>query len=243
MNNTFSFERFLKVLKYDLKFRVPGFMVTYIVLLTCMHILFFAFNASSGEIFSTTTRETIINGMWMICSFLAPFKIYSAIRNKHGRAQFIMLPASTLEKFASMFVISVIIVPVSFLLLSYALDSLLTIIFKDIYLNFISLNKMNITLGFKAILCTVSTAMLGNAIFKKGAIAKTFIIVMTLCCIWSYLMLDSTFSNIIKIGNVDQSVVRNQMQFVTYITQYVYIIVSVFIYVCTSYRLKKMQIS
>ena len=44
MNNTFSFERFVKVLKYDLKFRVPGFMVTYIVLLTCMHILFFAFH-------------------------------------------------------------------------------------------------------------------------------------------------------------------------------------------------------
>ena len=47
MNNIFSFERFLKVLKYDLKMRVPAIGAMFLVFLVLPHVLHFVMNYDS----------------------------------------------------------------------------------------------------------------------------------------------------------------------------------------------------
>ena len=58
MNNTFSFERFVKVLKYDLKFRVPAIGISFLILLLLPHVLKFIMDF--GGTFHQTIRKEVI---------------------------------------------------------------------------------------------------------------------------------------------------------------------------------------
>ena len=111
-SNIFSFERFLKVLKYDLKMRVPAIGIFFLVLLIIPHVLHQIMDF--GNAFPAGQRFDLYSVMCVFLVFFAPFKIYYAFRDKQGRTSFLMLPASTLEKFASMVLVSLVLVPVSF---------------------------------------------------------------------------------------------------------------------------------
>lgn len=241
MNNTFLFERFVKVLKYDLKFRVPGIATAFVLLLVIAHVIRFMFDL--GGTFSPTEREIAFQAGWMFLSFYAPFVIYSAVSKKHGRASFIMLPASGLEKFASMFAISVLVIPVAFFLSAYLLDSLLVALFKEKYIDFLSLKQLDIWLCYKCILCSVATALLGRVLFRKRAVGKTILCVLAATTLWCYCAGKFIAWNFSDVGTVDGEAVEVQLIHLKDITQYVYLIVSAIIYSLTYLRIKKMQIS
>ena len=241
MNNTFTFERFLKVLKYDLKMRVPGVATAFVLLLVFVHAVHFMFDL--GGPFSPSAREPLFQASWMLLSFYAPFAIYSAVGNKHGRSSFLMLPASAEEKFAGMFVVSVVVIPFVFFACAYLLDSLIVVLFRDKYVEFLTLEQLDIPLALKCIFCCVSTALLGRMLFRKKAVGKTILCVCAGTFVWSYCSAKYIESGLSSIDNVDMEALKMQYQNLFHITQYLYIIISTVLFGLTYWRIKKIQIS
>ena len=104
MNNIFSFDRFVKVLKYDLKMRVPAVFASFLAFLAIPHALHIVM--SFGQTFPVAQRVDLYFTMAAFLMFFAPFTIYSSFNNKQGKSGFLMLPASALEKFTSMVAVS-----------------------------------------------------------------------------------------------------------------------------------------
>ena len=240
-NNIFSFERFLKVLKYDLKMRVPGVATAFVVLLVFVHAVHFIFDL--GGTFSPVAREPMLQGAWLLLSFYAPFAIYSAIGNKHGRASFIMLPASVLEKFAAIFVVCVVVIPCAFFACAYLLDSLIVVLFRDKYLDFLQVKQLDIPLGYMCIFCCVSTALLGRMLFRKKAVGKTILCVCAGTFLWSLCSAKYIETGLSNLEEVDSDALKMQFENLVHVTRYLYIIISAVLFGLTYWRIKKFQIS
>ncbi len=241
MNNIFSFERFLKVLKYDLKLRVPGVTTAFIVLLVFVHAVHFIFDL--GGTFAPVAREPMFQAAWMLLSFYAPFAIYSAIGDKHGRASFIMLPASVLEKFACMFVVCVVVIPFAFFVCAYLLDSLIVVLFRDRYVDFLQVKQLDIPLACKCIFCCVSTALLGRMLFRKKAVGKTILCVCAGTFLWCFSSAKYIETGLSNLEEIDPDAMKMQFENLVHITQYLYIIISTVLFGLTYWRIKKFQIS
>ena len=129
MNNIFSFDRFFKVLKYDLKMRVPAITTMFLVFLILPHALHILMG--DGDVFSVSLRVELYSLMSVAMIFFAPFTIYSVFKEKHGKGAFLMLPASSFEKFTSMVLVCLLLVPVSFGLCNFLLDNVLVLVLRE----------------------------------------------------------------------------------------------------------------
>ena len=251
MNNIFSFDRFVKVLKYDLKMRVPAIATMFLGFMLLPHVLHLFLNFGSG--FREILRMELIGTMMFCISFFAPFSIYSAFREKHGVSSYLMIPASGLEKFASMMLVCIIIVPVVFFAGSLVVDSLFTLIFKDVYGGFISWQQFEAEFDLCNAIITlfsiVGAAIFGNVLFKKKASAKTILCLLALAFLFGTFVtgyvLDSLVTSIDTgiDASIDSSLVVRKSQMLEYITIISFLIVSVLFYCFAYWRLKKIQIS
>ena len=189
----------------------------------------------------------VIGTMLFCISFFAPFSIYSAFREKHGVGSYLMIPASGLEKFASMVTVCIIILPVAFCAGSFVVDTLFALIFKNVYGGFISLQQANseFDLG-NAIIAVFSfggAALLGNVLFKKRASAKTILCMLALAFLWGTFVTGYIFDNLLSDGNVDVEVVQAKSEQLKTITSIAFNLVSVLFYCLVYWRIKKIQIS
>lgn len=251
MNNIFSFERFVKVLKYDLKMRVPVITTMFVVFLLLPHILHFIMNF--GASFREALRMELIGTMMFCISFFAPFSIYAAFREKHGVGSYLMIPASVLEKFASMITVCCIVLPVAFFAGCLVVDSLFTIVFKDVYGGFISLQQFEAEFDLGNAIITifsiVGAAIFGNVLFKKKASAKTILCLLALAFLFGTFVTGYVLDNLVTSidtgidANIDSSLVLTKAQMLESITIISFLIASVLFYVLAYWRLKKIQIS
>lgn len=240
-NNIFSFERFLKVLKYDLKMRVPAVGTMFLVLLAMPHVLHQLMDF--GNSFPEGQRFDIYAAMCVIFVFYIPFKIYSAFRQKHELGSFIMLPASSLEKFASMVSISLILVPAAFMLSIYLLDAVLVLLFSSQYGTFVTIDYMVLFRGAVGLFSIIGAAILGNVFFKKAAPAKTLLCILTLAFLWGVVISGYIYNNLFADGNVDIALLQLKAETVESITAVVYFVAAIFFYAFTYLRIRKIQIS
>lgn len=245
MNNIFSFDRFLKVLKYDLKMRVPAIGTMFLVFLVLPHVLHFVMNYDS--VFRESLRVELIGTMLFCISFFAPFSIYSVLREKQGAGSYIMIPASGLEKFASMVLICSVILPIVFCVGSLIVDSLFTLVFRNMYGGFISLQqadaKFELGRVFVTVFSIVGAALLGNAVFKGKASFKTILCLLVIAYLWGAYITGFIFDHVLDEGNIDQSVLMSKGNQLQQITVTVYAVVSILFYCLTYWRIKKIQIS
>lgn len=240
-SNIFSFERFLKVLKYDLKMRVPAIGVFFLVLLIIPHVLHQIMDF--GNSFPAGQRFDLYSVMCVFLVFFAPFKIYYAFRDKQGRTSFLMLPASTLEKFASMVLVSLVLVPVSFALCSFLLDVILSLLFSGQYGSVVTVDYGILARGSLGLFCIAGASILGNTIFKKGAPGKTLLCILVLLLIWGALLTGYIFDNLFEDGNVDAELLQMRGEMVVNISTIIYSAVAVLFYILAWWRIRKIQIS
>ena len=252
MNNTFSFERFVKVLKYDLKFRVPAIGISFLILLLLPHV--FKFIMDFGGTFHQNIRKEVIEILCVIFIMYAPFKIYSSIREKQGRSAFMMLPASTLEKFASMVLVSLVMVPALFLTGSFIVDSLFAVAYRDVYIGMITFPFAGSFAGFIKpaimIFALVGSALSGNAFFRKKAFAKTILCILCMLFLWASVVLEYISDHLVKIawGGTDGTAAQlAEMGFTSEqlytVSGIVFTLVGILFYVFAYWRMKKMQLS
>ncbi len=191
MNNTFSFERFGKVLALDFRNYIRNYGISLIVLCSvpiAMWILSLIFDTD----FSTVGRGIMFYLVILVGIFLAPTKAYGKANLPREGVAFAMLPATALEKFLSMFLYCAILTPLVCFVGSWVIDSLLTLLpfggFKE-FVKVFSLRDLLIDakyipkimyLPFKFWFSSITGLvfwsaifMLGNMIFKKRKAGKT----------------------------------------------------------------------
>lgn len=126
MNNTFAFNRFKNLLLKDGKmyFRNHG---TGLIVCCCLNAIFWIFNL----LFGSTSHELFRFGMlctWTaIAMMLVPERVYGKANLSHEGVGFAMLPASSLEKFISMFIYCAIVTPIVVFFGGYLVDTLLSL--------------------------------------------------------------------------------------------------------------------
>ena len=126
MNNTFEFNRFKNLLVNDGKkyFRNFG---TALIVFCCLNAIFWIFNL----LFGSTTLQEVRFGLLCVWTALAmmlvPEKVYGKANLSREGVGFAMLPASSLEKFISMFLYCAIVTPVVVFFGGWLVDAFLSI--------------------------------------------------------------------------------------------------------------------
>lgn len=240
MNNTFSFERFLKVLRYDFKMRVPAFGVMFLVLLITPHVLHQIMDF--GNSFPARQRLDLYSVMSIFVTFFAPFKIYSAFRDKQGRTSFLMLPASSLEKFAGMVLTSLAMLP-AFVLCTFLLDALFCLLFSGQYGSVVTVDCGFLAKGALGLFCIAGAAILGNTLFKKGAPGKTLLCILILMFLWLTVITGYIFENLFEYGDADAEAMQMRIEMKVNISIILYSAVAILFYILAWWRIRKIQIS
>ena len=126
MNNTFAFNRFKNLLLKDGKMYIRNFG-TGLIVFCCLNAIFWIFNL----LFGSETMPPVRFGMLCVWTALAmmmvPEKVYGKANLSREGVSFAMLPASSLEKFVSMFIYCAIVTPIIVFFGGYLVDTLLSL--------------------------------------------------------------------------------------------------------------------
>ena len=126
MNNTFDFNRFKNLLLKDGKMYIRNYG-TNIIVFCCLNAIFWTFNL----LFGTSSQQTFRFGMlctWTgLAMMMVPEKVYGKANLSREGVSFAMLPASSLEKFISMFIYCAIVTPIIVFFGGYLVDTLLSL--------------------------------------------------------------------------------------------------------------------
>ena len=93
------------------------------------------FQSVTGEVVGASYRLGMMTLMSVTMASLAPLQLYANIgrQKKRGDIYFAMLPASKWEKYLSILVLSLVIIPFVLMTANFAIDSLLTAIHMPYY--------------------------------------------------------------------------------------------------------------
>ena len=137
MNNTFSFSRFGRYFKYDLRRWVSTYGAT-LLLMAAVPVILYTLTGVYSLLFSgewSTPGETtriiigVIFSAIMVITY--PASVYGYITDKRAGSAFILIPASVFEKFLSMLLNTVVIVPLVFGIIYMSLDGLICSLFSS----------------------------------------------------------------------------------------------------------------
>lgn len=206
MSNTFNFNRFGKYFTYELKshWSNSGIMVGIFALFPIIWYVvwkFFGtfFNKNILQVFSTGFPEIdgpqLVNRFWMFAILLIifvivfPAKTYGHVTDKAAGSQWLMLPASRLEKFLSMALNTLVVMPLVFFGLYFLSDYLICLIDKScgIPLTSFRINGVNedvfaswFLIVLNPTLVYSSIFLLGAILFKKNKAFKTIAVLLAL---------------------------------------------------------------
>ena len=195
MNTTFTFSRFLKVVKHDalnLWQNHRSDILVFIIIPAALWIGNLVINTATGEhdYINPDRRFANIVGINAIVAALMPIVLYRNVNLRGEGNYFAMLPASLCEKFTSLSLFSFILMPLAVFLGGYLLDILLTLLPFGGYKEYIwthtpviyeSSNAFGIAPAWGFILALLQSFSLTayflffNTVFKKNKFIKTII--------------------------------------------------------------------
>ena len=127
MKDNFRWSRFGQVLWYDIKNIWPRFGITMLCLAlvpVVLYLLSWLFTGLMGAE-SVEVRSTQIGLFTFLVVIMAPSRLYKNSNVSGSGMYFAMLPASKLEKYISMLLVTIVICPLIFLLGSFVIDTVL----------------------------------------------------------------------------------------------------------------------
>lgn len=216
MDNTFKISRFGKYFVYDLKrqWKNIGMLMLIFALFPIifyMIYMFFAalFDGGLMKIFigleidgpAGGTRFGVFAVMSTIFVMLFPSRAYGEITNKAKGSEWLMLPASRLEKFTSMMLISLIVIPLVYVVVYFLSDAFVCLLDKSCGDSLMSF-RINKEIGSSDFvipangLWILASTIVGNAIvfllggliFKKWKVVGTVLVLFALEMVFSGLL-------------------------------------------------------
>lgn len=177
MNNIFELKRFAKVLKSDIShYWMQSWMRFLSVLAIIPFVGFITSNADEGE------RVSFYLFIALTFALFTHFHIYGGVNNKKGGIDYVMLPATSLEKFVAMILLSAIVSPLLLLSAIFIVDTVMVALpiryYSDNYISFdILFNDSNME-SCAAYLVSMTIFIYGNLLFKKSKVAKTIMTIV-----------------------------------------------------------------
>lgn len=216
MNNNFNFGRFGKYFVYDLKrqWKNIGMLVLTFALspvIFYMLYMFFAalFDRGLMKLFSGMSidgpsiwvRFGMAAVMITIFVMLFPSRAYGEITDKAKGSEWLMLPASRLEKFTSMMLISLVVIPLVYVVVYFLSDAFVCLLDKSCGDSLMSF-RINKEIGSSDFvipangLWILASTIVGNAIefllggliFKKWKVVGTVLVLFALQMVFSGLL-------------------------------------------------------
>lgn len=216
MDNTFKISRFGKYLVYDLKRQWKNIGMLMLIfslfpIIFYMIYMFFAamFDGGLMKIFigleidgpAGGTRFGVFAVMSTIFVMLFPSRAYGEITNKEKGSEWLMLPASRLEKFTSMMLISLIVIPLVYVVVYFLSDAFVCLLDKSCGDSLMSF-RINKEIGSSdfvipangfwilasSIVGNAIVFLLGGLIFKKWKVVGTVLVLFALQMVFSGLL-------------------------------------------------------
>ena len=207
MNKIFSLKRFGRYFTFDLKNAVNNFGLS-LLIMCCLPVMLLIGRVLLSIIFgggesipSLPERISLFSIALLIMMITSPMKLYGGLTEKKYGSSWLLIPASRLEKFISMLLICLIVVPVAYLIVYLGVDGILSLLIKDYSPAIIGSDAMKTFMSFHipedipfemvggsslyffgSMAATILVFLLGGLCFKKGKVGKTilalFIIMM-----------------------------------------------------------------
>lgn len=216
MDNTFKISRFGKYFVYDLKRQWKNIGMLMLIfslfpIIFYMIYMFFAamFDGGLMKIFigleidgpAGGTRFGVFAVMSTIFVMLFPSRAYGEITNKAKGSEWLMLPASRLEKFTSMMLISLVVIPLVYVVVYFLSDAFVCLLDKSCGDSLMSF-RINKEIGSSDFvipangLWILASSIVGNAIvfllggliFKKWKVVGTVLVLFALQMVFSGLL-------------------------------------------------------
>ena len=139
MNRIFNFSRFGRYLAYDLRnaWNNAGFTLLVYGLALIFFFFFYeicclVFSGSFAD-FGLGWRIPFLFVLMLVCFTLLPARLYGRVTDRRYGTEFLMLPASTFEKFLSMVIVTAVVMPLCLSLMLLVSDTLLGLVFGALY--------------------------------------------------------------------------------------------------------------
>lgn len=216
MDNTFKISRFGKYFVYDLKRQWKNIGMLMLIfslfpIIFYMIYMFFAamFDGGLMKIFigleidgpAGGTRFGVFAVMSTIFVMLFPSRAYGEITDKAKGSEWLMLPASRLEKFTSMMLISLVVIPLVYVVVYFLSDAFVCLLDKSCGDSLMSF-RINKEIGSSDFvipangLWILASTIVGNAIvfllggliFKKWKVVGTVLVLFALQMVFSGLL-------------------------------------------------------
>ena len=133
MNETFSFPRFRTYFLYDLK-QMWRRNSRAILLIGCASIILYLMWVTLSLVFSHTWQapglvaRAVVFYVAFIALVLYQTRTYGYLTERRAGSSWLMIPASTTEKFVSMMIITLLVLPIAFCVVYFATDALIVLL-------------------------------------------------------------------------------------------------------------------
>ncbi len=211
MKEIFDIRRFGKYFVSDLRGCVSKYTLNFL-LISLMGLIIYAGTIIMGLIFNGTWEGPSIyfrTAVFVICIAVLlitmPSKLYGHLTEKRAGTTWLMIPASTFEKYLSMILICAVIIPTLFLGIYIGTDTLLCTVDKTCGINILHIAKeifgyrteiptevmsaigglVNPLTYIDDIIGSVLIFLLGSICFKKAKVVKTILFLMVISMAFS----------------------------------------------------------
>lgn len=190
MKEIFNINRFFKLVQKESSERLHMMLkisAIFAALITAYWLFIIIF--SNGESSSiASSRLSYIYVAVVITMLLAPFNLYKNYNHRKSGLDYVLLPASILEKYISMLINSVILLPLFTLFLTLLTDTIITTISPKIFIGYaitnLDLGKAAFQ-GYAEVLIVQLGFIYCNLMFRKYKVTKTVLSIIGLYSVFA----------------------------------------------------------
>ncbi len=212
MNNIFDIKRFGNYFLYDLRRAKNNYGLSLLILgllPVILYVVYLLISLISGKGVDPMPDAMKFGGLFAafcVVIFASGTKLYGFVTEKRAGSDFLMLPASTTEKWLSLVLMVCIVLPIAFFVLLFVSDGLMSLVFPNTYgnrllnLDFANglmagmLEEEGVSFNLPAVMfCNWCESMLvftlGAICFKKAKVAKTILCLFGIGMVLSMLLM------------------------------------------------------
>ena len=132
MNKIFSLKRFGRYFTFDLKNAVNNFGL-WLLIMCCLPVMLLIIKSLLSIVFGggmalPSLKESMFLFALFFMMIASPVKLYGGLTDKKYGSSWLLIPASRVEKFISMLLICLIVVPVAYLIVYLGVDGILSLL-------------------------------------------------------------------------------------------------------------------
>lgn len=177
MKELFNINRYSKLVAKEFNESRP-LMVKIIAIFGLILVSLWLITLITDSSSAASTRYEVIKNALYVTMFLIPFTLYGKTNSKTKGIDYVMLPASSTEKFLSMITLSTVVFPVILFLVSISTDTILAAITPETYKGSIISNEFinsSLLKTYYHMIILQSFGLFGNLLFIKHKIVKTLL--------------------------------------------------------------------